>query len=110
MTTPALIRIGSADTMAEGELRRIEVSGHPPMVLCRNAGRFHLLDDLCSHGLASLSEGEIEDGQLFCPFHGGAFDLETGAPTQRPCTLPIKVYALRQVEGEIFIDSDGDGE
>ncbi|WP_246623436.1 non-heme iron oxygenase ferredoxin subunit [Sphingomonas colocasiae] len=98
-----LVRIGKADDLQEGEIRRVSVPGYEPLALCRSGGRLHLFADMCSHGMASLSEGEVADGQVFCPFHGGGFDVATGMPTERPCTIPINVYALVERDGDVLV-------
>lgn len=64
---------------------------------------FYATDDLCSHGEASLAEGEIEDGEVICPFHLGAFDIRTGEPTQAPCTIAIKTYPVREQDGVVYL-------
>ena len=43
-----------------------------------------MTDDICTHGNASSSEGEIEEGKVYCPFHDGAFDIRTG---KRGCPM-----------------------
>jgi len=103
-----LVRIGSVGDLEEGEIRRVSVPGYEPLALCRSGGRLHLFADTCSHGMASLSEGDVADGQVFCPFHGGGFDVATGMPTERPCTIPIKVYALVERDGTVLIDEKKD--
>ena len=55
---------------------------------------------LCSVG--EISEGEVEDGQVLCPFHMGKFDIRTGEATGAPCTIAIKTYRVL-VEGEDVI-------
>ena len=73
------------------------------IALCRLGDHYHALADLCTHGLASLSDGEIEDGQIFCPFHGGAFDIATGKPTERPCTIPLKTFEIEVTDGVVYL-------
>jgi nitrite reductase/ring-hydroxylating ferredoxin subunit len=62
-------------------------------------GEFFATDDMCTHALVSLSYGDVADGQIFCPMHGGAFDIRTGKPTELPCRLPLKTYTVI-VDGE----------
>lgn len=46
-------------------------------------------DARCSHGKDLLSEGNVEDGDIVCPFHLGAFDIAAGEPTRAPCVTAI---------------------
>lgn len=49
-------------------------------------------DARCSHGKDLLSEGNVEDGEIVCRFHLGAFDIPTGEPTRAPCVAAIATY------------------
>jgi nitrite reductase/ring-hydroxylating ferredoxin subunit len=96
----------AAQALAEDSPLRIHPPGGEPMMLCRHRGAVHALSDTCSHGMASLSEGDVEDGKIFCPFHGGSFDLATGQPVDKPCTLPIKRFAVEERQGMVVLLKD----
>ena len=67
---------------------------------------FYATDDMCTHALVSLSGGEVEDGVIFCPLHGGAFDIRTGTATEFPCTKALKTYAVEDRDGSLFTRAD----
>jgi nitrite reductase/ring-hydroxylating ferredoxin subunit len=87
--------------LGAGTVRQIEVheASSEPYALFNAEGRLYLTDDTCTHGFASLSLGEIKGHTVYCPLHGGAFDITTGQPCELPCTLPIRCYRV-WVEGE----------
>lgn len=93
----------AAASLAEDAPVRVHPPGGEPIMLCRHRGIVHALSDTCSHGMASLSEGEVEDGKIICPFHGGSFDLATGQAVDRPCTLPVKRFAVEERAGMIVL-------
>jgi len=64
--------------LKENEVLQVEIIGRPPIAVYNLCGQFFATDDTCTHGDASLSEGEIEEGEIYCPFHDGAFDIRTG--------------------------------
>lgn len=68
------------------------------------SGAFYATDDLCTHGLASLAEGDVEGFEIICPLHGGAFDIRTGKATQAPCRLPLKTYKVVVIGDELHAD------
>ncbi len=55
-------------------------------------GAFYVIDDTCTHGPGSLSEGPICDDVVECDFHNGAFNIKTGEVVEPPCMIPIKTY------------------
>jgi nitrite reductase/ring-hydroxylating ferredoxin subunit len=63
---------------------RVNIAGYPPLAVFRLDGQAHVTDDTCTHGEASLCEGEIEDGAVVCPYHLGAFDIRTGGRSPPP--------------------------
>lgn len=65
-------------------------------------GEFYVTNDTCTHGMVALSGGEIEDGQIFCPLHGGAFDIRTGEATEAPCRIKLKTYEVEIRDGAVF--------
>lgn len=58
----------------------------------RIAAECFVTDDTCTHGNASLCEGDIEDGLVICPFHSGSFDIRTGEAVDHPCTKKLRTY------------------
>lgn len=67
-------------------------------------GQYYCTDDLCSHGEASLAEGFVEDGEIFCPFHMGSFCISTGEPRAAPCSVPVRAYAVTVEDGMLLIE------
>ena len=100
------VRIAETWEVEPGTIRRVEIPGHDAIALVRQDDRFFALSDRCTHGDASLADGELEEGQLFCPFHGGAFNVETGKATRYPCTEPLRCYKLEVRGEEIFAELD----
>lgn len=82
-----------------GGVRRVVVPDHAPLALVRIGDAFYLTDDTCTHGAASLADGQLDGAEIECPFHGGRFDVRTGEARRFPCTEPLRTYAVR-VEGE----------
>jgi NAD(P)H-dependent nitrite reductase small subunit len=73
--------------------------GNRRIALYRLDGKVHALDDVCTHALALLSQGFIEDGAVECPLHGARFDIATGRCLSPPATVDLRTYEVR-VEGD----------
>jgi nitrite reductase/ring-hydroxylating ferredoxin subunit len=67
-------------------------------------GDYFVLDDMCSHGPGSLSDGYVEGCEVECPFHQGRFDIRTGQPTAPPCSEPVRNWTAHVVDGRVEID------
>ena len=86
-----------SDVPEDGALR-VELDG-TPICIARSGGEVFAISDVCSHADVSLSEGDVEDGQIECWLHGSKFDLRTGAPTGLPAIKPVATYPVT-VEGD----------
>jgi nitrite reductase/ring-hydroxylating ferredoxin subunit len=82
-----------------GKAIRIEKNGLVLAVFNLDDG-YYVTDDACTHGPGSLSEGCIDGGVVECDFHGGAFDIRTGAVAAAPCMIPLRTYRT-------VVDADG---
>ena len=67
-------------------------------------GRFYVIDDQCTHGPGSLSEGEVDGDEIECSFHQGRFHVPTGAVTGPPCMVPVASYVAQVIDGIVHID------
>ena len=84
------IKVGPAVALPLNAVRQVVAPGQAPVAIYRLADGFYATDDLCSHGEANLSEGEVEGSEIVCPFHLGKFDIRTGLATAAPCFAPVR--------------------
>jgi nitrite reductase/ring-hydroxylating ferredoxin subunit/uncharacterized membrane protein len=88
--------------LAEGSAQSVEVEG-VPIMLTRQNGVLYALADRCSHRGGPLSDGEIADGCVTCPWHHTKFRLEDGSVAQGPAAYPQPTYAVRTRGGRIEV-------
>ena len=101
MPTVAVLQ---ASELAEGAVRAVLVPGYPPIAVYNLGGIFFATDDTCTHGHASLAEGDIEGDEIICPFHEGSFDIRSGEAVGPPCLEPIRSYPVSVVDGSIHVE------
>ncbi len=78
----------------------------PVAIVHTKAGEIFAINDTCTHGEVSLSEGEVTDNYVECWAHGSRFDLRTGEPDELPAVDPIPTYPVR-IDGErVLVDVD----
>jgi 3-phenylpropionate/trans-cinnamate dioxygenase ferredoxin component len=94
-------RILRADELRDGELIPVEIDG-VRVVLVRHRGEFFCVQNNCTHQDFPLSEAgfDARDGLLVCAWHGGCFDVRTGAAVVLPATDAVETHPAR-------VSSDG---
>ena len=76
------------------------------LALYNLSGEIYATHGICTHALALLCEGWIDDGKIECPLHQGMFDIRTGKALCAPVTEDIRTYAVRVAGDEVFVDLD----
>ena len=88
-----------------GTLLRVELADGTPVCVGNHEGRVFALHDRCTHAEFSLSAGELmADGRVQCLWHGATFDSTTGAPCRGPATEPVPTFAVRVLDGLVFVE------
>jgi NAD(P)H-dependent nitrite reductase small subunit len=95
------IRVASREEIAEGRGLTIRLDGRE-VALFRVGEAIHALDGRCPHRGASLGEGFIEDGRVFCPMHGWAFEIATGHCFDNS-SKPARCLPVRVVNGQVEV-------
>jgi len=98
---PDFIPVAHIDVLTSDEIHPCVV-GSKRLLLCRHAAQWYAVASQCTHAGAPLEGGRISRGKIYCPLHGAAFDLATGAPSP-PAFRPLSTYRLRIVEGQIEV-------
>jgi len=88
-------------SLPPGRGRTVELRGKR-IALFNLDGQFHAIDDACPHRGGSLGAGWCENGEVFCPLHGWAFEIASGACKTRP-DRPVKSYPTRVENGRVWI-------
>jgi nitrite reductase/ring-hydroxylating ferredoxin subunit/uncharacterized membrane protein len=88
--------------LTENRLMRVEVKG-VPILLLRRQEQIFALAETCTHLGGPLSEGEVVDGTVRCPWHGSRFSLETGGVVDGPATHPLPCMEARVQDGQVEV-------
>lgn len=89
------IRACGTNDVSEGEPLLHEMPDGRRVAIFKLDDEIYAIDDKCTHGNASLSDGWQDGGVIECPFHGGSFDIRTGEAVSFPCVDPVASYAVR---------------
>jgi nitrite reductase/ring-hydroxylating ferredoxin subunit len=100
---PERLDLCSTSDVAPGSALKVEM-GDLILAVFNIDGEFYVIDDTCTHGPGSLSEGYIEDDVVECNFHNGQFNIRTGEVVSPPCMIPIKTYPVAVVDDRVTIE------
>jgi nitrite reductase/ring-hydroxylating ferredoxin subunit len=76
--------------------------GKLDIAVWHSGGNYYATDAICTHAWVTLTEGDIEDGCIECPLHGGRFDLLTGKAQGAPVFVDLNTYPVR-IDGEDIV-------
>ena len=90
--------------LRENEPIKASVTGKDYVIILHN-GKVNALDEKCTHEHGPLAEGSINGNELVCPWHSGAFDIETGKANENtPWVTDTKHYVVEEdPSGELLI-------
>ena len=98
------LRICALEDIKPGKSIRVKVGDVAIAVVRTPNGDVKALDDKCSHGEISLSEGFVDNETIECWAHGAKFDLNTGKPLSLPAYEPVATYEVLIENGDIFLE------
>ncbi len=75
--------VAKIDEIPPGNMKHVELDGKEIVVSNVN-GKFYAMDDRCGHMNARLSNGNINQNIVTCPFHAAKFDISTGKKVGEP--------------------------
>lgn len=90
------------DEVPESGGHYIVHNGRPLAVFRLGSDRVGVYDNACPHAGASLSGGHVRDDCLICPWHGWAFDLQTGRCPDNTA-FRVQTHQARVVDGRIWV-------
>ncbi|MCW5670738.1 MAG: non-heme iron oxygenase ferredoxin subunit [Hydrogenophaga sp.] len=103
---PAYTFIARTSEVEPDYALQVQVEGRPPLAVVCLEGEYFVMDDTCTHGDASMSDGEIVGCEIECPFHAGRFDIRTGAATAHPCSKALTIYPVKVENDQVFAALD----
>lgn len=95
--------VAKAADIPPGTMKLVTV-GAARVALCNVEGTFYAVEDVCTHDDGPLGEGSLKGSRLECPRHGGQFDVRTGAAVRMPAVVPVRVFPVKVVGGDVVVE------
>ena len=100
----AKVVVGKTSEIEEGKLVHITAGGKE-LVVTKLEGNYYAIDDICTHAGAELHEGELNNSELTCPWHGAKWDIKTGSLISFPQKLkPLQSHKISIENNTLFIE------
>jgi 3-phenylpropionate/trans-cinnamate dioxygenase ferredoxin component len=96
-------RVAALADCPVGQLRSVNANGQQ-VVLANVDGSVYALEDRCSHEEYPLSDGDLEDSDLVCMYHGARFDVCTGKNKALPAIRPVRSFPVEVREGDVYVE------
>ncbi len=90
--------VGPLEDLPDGRAVRRHL-GDTPLLVVRRGNGVDVLADRCAHLDGPLSEGDVEDGCVVCPWHESTYRLSDGEVVHGPATAPQPVFETRLDDG-----------
>ena len=74
------VSVAKADELEEGRGKHVSVDGLE-IALFKIEGKIYAIQQECPHQGGPLSEGELNEIFITCPWHGMVYDIGTGKAT-----------------------------
>ena len=95
--------VGEAGDFPDGE-KRCKTAGTMPVVVCKVEGKLQAFQNMCPHAGLPVSDGGLNGKVIVCPYHGFAYDVETGKNVDFEGDVPLRKFDVRESEGKVEID------
>jgi nitrite reductase/ring-hydroxylating ferredoxin subunit len=103
MTDAAILTLCKKSEISEDEGSKVEKDDFSVAVF-HVEGEFFVMDDLCTHGPGSMSQGFLEGHIIECDFHAGCFDIRTGEVASPPCMVPMRTFKVVDDPEDVVIE------
>jgi len=96
------VSIPTKDLPGPGTATMFLFGSRPSMLIHHRDGRYVAFDAVCSH-LGCTVRFEPENNRIFCPCHGGTYDMNTGDVVAGPPPKGLKSYKVEVADGSVVV-------
>ena len=100
--TPAKIKVAERNEIIDGGSKIVTVGGRS-VALFKINNQYFAIANNCLHRGGPLGEGEVNNYEVTCPWHGWKYSLLDGSFSLIP-TLKVKTFPVREESEGVFIE------
>lgn len=95
-------KVAKVSEVDDSTIRLVETEDRL-VILMRVDGKYHCIDDVCTHDGGTLSDGELEGCRIACPRHGAEFDIRNGKALTMPATEATGSHEVKVDGDDIYV-------
>lgn len=96
------VSIPQKDLPGPGTATMFLFGPRPSVLIHHEDGHFVAFDAVCTH-LGCTVRFEPQNHRIFCPCHGGTYDMHTGEVIAGPPPRPLKSYRVEVTDGNVVV-------
>jgi nitrite reductase (NADH) small subunit/3-phenylpropionate/trans-cinnamate dioxygenase ferredoxin subunit len=100
---PKTVKVARVHDLSPGSGTTVDADGQR-IALFNVEGTFYAIDDTCPHRGGPLGEGELHGAIVTCPWHGAAFDVQTGAVTAPPARAGVRSFRVSVDGNDVLVE------
>lgn len=97
------VKVATVSEIAPGTAKKVEVNGREIALFNAN-GTFYAVDDMCPHRGGPLSDGDLHNNEVTCPWHGWRFNVATGVSPMVP-SAKVTCYSVKVEGSDIYVSA-----
>jgi nitrite reductase (NADH) small subunit len=98
-----LTRVASQSDLPSANEAKEFFCGNKTICIANVNGVYSAMDNVCLHRGGPLGQGMIEGGKVICPWHGWAWDPQTGQASQ-DSRAKVAIYPLKIESGDVMVE------
>jgi len=95
------VKVAETGEIAEGSVKTVTVAGRAIAVF-KIKNQYFAISNNCLHRGGPLSEGEVKNYEVACPWHGWKYSILDGSFALIP-TLRVNTYHVEESSDGVFI-------
>ncbi len=85
--------------------RKVVNLGKDQVALFYLDGNVYAINAVCAHKGGPLGEGELDDEEVICPWHGFMYNVKTGVCLNHP-GFSVKSFKTKVEKEKVYVDVD----
>lgn len=96
------VSIAQKDLPGPGSATMFLFGSRPSLLIHHLDGHYVAFDAVCAH-MGCTVRFEPQNSRIFCPCHGGTYDMNTGAVIAGPPPRGLKTYRVEVTDGNVVV-------